>query len=97
MNIWELLEQAAPEGCEGVQDLYSWSLNYDPGKGPFTLYLDLIGYSDDVYGEPMYNLKQASLGWIEIDKLATALTAYANDPQTVRPYVDQLMQAETEA
>ena len=97
MDIWALLEQAAPEGCESVQDLYSWSLNYDPGKGPFTLYLDLIGYSDDVYGEPMFDLKNASLGLVEIDKLAAALTEYANAPGTVRPYVDQLMQAATES
>lgn len=97
MDIWELLEQAPPEGCKAVQDLYSWSLNYDPGKGPFTLFMDLTGCSDDVYGEPMFDLKNASLGLVEIDKLAAALTEYAIAPSTVRPYVDQLMEAEAES
>jgi hypothetical protein len=50
-DIWTMLEQNAPEHCEAVQDLYSWSLNYDPGKGPMTLFVDLIGWSEDNLGE----------------------------------------------
>src|SRR4051794_38404383 len=49
-DIWTLLEQDAPHGCESVQDLYSWSLNYDAGAGPFALFLDLIGWSTDELG-----------------------------------------------
>lgn len=95
-DIWELLEQEAPRGCDAVQDLYSWSLNYDAGKGPFTLFLDLIGWSFDEYGEALYTLTEASLGYVELGKLAQALTAYADYPQDVREYVDVLMAAEGE-
>jgi hypothetical protein len=94
-TIWELLEQDAPSGCDAVQDLYSWSLNYDAGKGPFTLFCDLIGWSEDNLGEPMYSLKDASLGYVELDKLAKALTEYADRPHDVTAYVDELIAAES--
>ena len=96
-DIWELLEQEAPQGCEAVQDLYSWSLNYDAGKGPFTLFLDLIGWTEDEFGEPFYSLKDASLGYLELSKLAKALSEYADRPHDVREYVDTLMSAEVDA
>jgi hypothetical protein len=94
-DIWAPPEQPAPNGCETVRDLYSWSLNYDPGKGPFTLFLDLIGWSEDEIGEPMYDMKTMSLGYLELGKLADALTKYADDPGCVREYVDQLIEAES--
>lgn len=96
-DIWEMLEEKAPQGCEAVQDLYSWSLNYDAGKGPFTLFLDLIGWSEDNLGEAMYSLNGSSLGYVEIGKLAEALTEYADRPWDVNEYVNQLMEAETNA
>ena len=88
VDIWQMLEETAPQGCENVQDLYSWSSNYDAGKGPFTLFLDLIGWSEDELGEPY-----ASLGYV--GKLAEALTEYADRPHDVREYVDALMAAES--
>ncbi len=96
-TIWEMLEEPAPSGCEGVQDLYSWSLNYNAGKGPFSLYLDLIGWSDEEMGEPLYSLTDANLGYLELAKLACALTEYADRPHNVREYVDALMTAEAGA
>jgi hypothetical protein len=95
-DIWTLLEQDAPTGCESVQDLYSWSLNYQAGQGPFTLFLDLIGYSEDEYGDTMWQGKPSSgLGYVELGKLAAALTSYANRPQDVTSYVGALMAAES--
>lgn len=93
-DIWQLLEADAPPGCAAVQDLYSWSLNYDAGKGPFTLFLDLIGWTLDNLGEPAYDLKTTSLGYLECDKLAKALTEYADRPSDVTAYVETLMEAE---
>ena len=96
MSIWEMLEQDAPQGCAAVQDLYSWSLNYAAGKGPFTLFCDLIGWSDDNIGETLYDLTDASLGYVELDKLGLALREYAARPQDVRKYTDALISAETD-
>lgn len=93
-TIWDMLEATPPAGCEAIRDLYSWSLNYDAGRGPFTLFLDLIGYSADEFGEPLYDLAAASLGYLELANLAAALTAYADRPHDVRDYVADLMEAE---
>lgn len=94
-DIWKLLEEDAPKGCENVQDLYSWSLNYDAGKGPFTLFLDLIGWSQEEIGQALYNLNEPSLGYLELDKLTEALREYTTDPRHVEEYVNRLMRAES--
>ena len=87
-----MLEQSAPSGCEATQDLYSWSLNYDAGKGPFTLFLDLIGVS---FAELLlYTLTDSSLGYVELGKLAAALEEYADNPSTVSEFVAELLSAE---
>ena len=93
-DIWAMLESEAPDGCEAVQDLYSWSLNYDAGRGPFTLLMDLIGWSEENVGGPLYALDDASLGYLELSKLAAALSEYADRPHDVREYVDALRAAE---
>lgn len=96
-DLWTLLE-SAPEGCEATADLYSWSLNFDPGSGPFPLLLDLIGWSEDELGEPVFSGGEESLmrlfGCLELGKLGAALTEYADRPHAVRAFVDALMVAE---
>ena len=95
-DIWEMLEQDAPEGCGSVQDLYSWSLNYDGGRGPFTLFLDLIGYGMEEIGVRLYDMDKMSLGYVELSKLAAALESYSTRPHDVTEYVVALLAAEGE-
>ncbi len=92
-DFWALLE-TPPEGCDAVGDLWSWSTNYDAGKGPATLFLDLIGWSEENIGCPLYSLNGASLGYVELDKLGLALREYADRPYDVKAFVDALMVAE---
>jgi hypothetical protein len=92
-DVWTLLDEAPAHG-EAVADLYHWSTNYDAGKGPFALFFDLLGWSEDELGEPIYKLREASLGFVELDKLGLALREYADNPHEVREYVDALMRAE---
>jgi hypothetical protein len=94
MDRWEMLENA-PKAVEDTADLYSWSTNYEAGMGPFTLFVDLIGWSDENIGEPLYSLKDARLGYLELSKLADALKEYANDPHGVREWVDAIIEAES--
>jgi hypothetical protein len=89
-DVWQYAE-AAPDYAEAVADLWHWSTNYDAGRGPITLFLDLIGWSEENIGEPLYSLAGASLGYVELDKLAKALTQYADRPQDVRGWVDGLL------
>lgn len=84
-TVWDLLEEPPP-GCEDVASLYSWSLNFDPGKGPMALFLDLIGYSEEEYGETMSSSSADRLGYHELIELADALKAYTEAPGDVRAY-----------
>lgn len=92
-DVWEMIEEA-PDYAEATADLYHWSTNFEAGQGPFTLFLDLIGFTADNMGESLYSLEDASLGYLEIGKLAAALTEYANRPQDVRAFADELVEAE---
>lgn len=89
-DVWEYAE-AAPDYAKATADLWYWSTNYDSGKGPITLLLDLIGWSEEHIGEPLYNMKDASLGYVEIGKLADALAEYANRPTDVMAWLEGLL------
>lgn len=86
----------APEYAGATSSLYSWSTNFEAGTGPFSLFLDLIGWSADELGEPIYSLADANLGYVELDKLADALKEYASRPTDVGEYVSALVSAETD-
>jgi hypothetical protein len=89
-NIWSFVDDT-PAYADAVAELWHWSTNYDCGKGPITLFLDLIGWSDDNLGEPLYNLKGESLGYVELSKLASALDQYTDRPADVRAWIDELL------
>tara|TARA_Y100000593_G_C4129228_1_gene246548 strand:- start:17 stop:331 length:315 start_codon:yes stop_codon:yes gene_type:complete len=65
-----------------IQKLYEWSQNgySEIGVNPYCIFLDLIGYSEDRYGEYAYQGKSFSdtLGYLELCMLADALKAYEN-------------------
>tara|TARA_R100000458_G_scaffold55803_1_gene60114 strand:+ start:360 stop:680 length:321 start_codon:yes stop_codon:yes gene_type:complete len=64
-----------------IQKLYEWSQgNYETGVSPLNVFMDLIGYSEDRYGENTYQGKEFSdcLGYLELCMLADALKAYEN-------------------
>lgn len=92
-KFWELLE-SAPDYAAHTNALYEWSLNYDTGKGPITLFLDLIGYSADNYGANLYDLTNSPLGYLELDYLGDALKEYADRPGDVMAWLEQLLNAE---
>lgn len=93
-DVWEFTEDP-PMNVWDVSDLWHWSTNYDPGKGPFTLFLDLIGYSYEEFGENLYDTTgdyaASGLGYVELDKLARALSQYALNPRSTRAWIEELM------
>lgn len=93
-DVWQLTEDP-PDYAKETASLYHWSTNFDPGKGPFTLFLDLIGWSDENIGEPLYSLKDVRLGYLELHYLADALKEYTENPHSVAAFVDELMEAES--
>lgn len=94
-KFWELLE-TPPDYAAHTNALYEWSLNYDAGQGPITLFLDLIGYSADNYGAPLFDLSNVhrTLGYLELDYLGDALKEYADRPGDVMAWIEQLLNAE---
>lgn len=94
IDVWQFTEDA-PEYAQATADLWHWSTNYDSGEGPFTLFLDMIGWSDLNIGSSLYGPVHADgLGYVELDKLAKALTEYADRPTDVGEWVEQLMTME---
>jgi hypothetical protein len=93
-SLWDLLENP-PNYAEGTARLYSWSLNHE-FFSPFRKFLDLIGYSEDEFGEPLGDWKKPSefLGYMELGFLAQGLEEYSNRPQDVENYARQLLEAE---
>jgi len=104
-SVWEYTENA-PEYAHAIAYLWGWSLNYglnDP-RSPFPLFLDLVGYSSDRFGERVsgftqttdqlrrvgYNGDEFGLGWLELDLLAQALSEYADRPRDCDEWLDGL-------
>jgi hypothetical protein len=93
-DFFDLIENA-PENLAGVARLASWSTNYDARTGtPFGVFLDLIGYSEEQFGENLVKNPQKILGYLELDYLANALRNYADNPAEVNEFVEKLITAE---
>lgn len=95
-TFWDLIENP-PANVVEVNALIHWSMNYDIKTGtPYHLFLDLIGYSHENYGDTLYKGNPRNvLGFMEIDYLGDALKEYATNPQEVEAWIDLLMETET--
>lgn len=94
-SFWDLIENPPANVCE-VTNLVHWSMNYDGRQGtPYHLFLDLIGYSHEEFGDSLYKGNPRNvLGFMELDYLGDALKEYATNPQEVEDWVNLLMEAE---
>jgi hypothetical protein len=90
-DMWEFLERGTTTAPK-TQEVYEWSLNYDPGKGPFSLLLDLIGWSEENLGQPCY--RGGNLGWKEAVLLADSLTEWADNPHGVEEWITEMIRYE---
>ncbi len=93
----QTLEQVLEEGAcyfPEIHALYNWSMNYEAGKGPFTLLIDLVGYSQEQYGAPLYDLSKPPLGYLELDYLADALKEYADKGGNAHDFIERILEAE---
>ena len=83
----------APIYAEHTAHLFSWCEGNYNFPAPSSLYLDLIGYSEEHYGQDLCLNKKPALGYLEIDLVAKALTEYATRPNDVFNFVERLMSA----
>lgn len=93
MTLEQVLEQGE-ERFPHIAGLYQWSTNYEAGRTPFTLFIDLIGYTQEQFGEALYNLDRPQLGYLELDYLGDALKEYATIGGDAYDYVVRILEAE---
>ena len=89
-QVLEAGEKRFPE----IVALYNWTLNYEAGKGPFSLFADLIGWSEENIGASIYDLTNPQLGYLELSYLADALKEYADKGQDAYDFTSSIIEAE---
>ena len=77
------------EGCvlppagAPIEELFDWSENFECGLNPYVIFLDLIGYSDEVYGTNLFNASHRPfhevLGYKELCMLGDALKCFTDN------------------
>ena len=92
-SVWEFLERPKRYAQE-TQALYEWGLNCERNSNPFLVFLDLIGWSEENYGEHLVMGSFGSLGYMELSYLGDALKEYAEHPHGVTSWVTELMNCE---
>jgi hypothetical protein len=93
-NTWAIYEEPR-KGAEQTTALFEWSRNYDAGKTPATVFLGLIGYGEEEYGEAIEIPQGVALGYLELDYLADALKEYAINPSWVSEAIAEMLEAES--
>jgi hypothetical protein len=81
----------APTYAERTAHLFSWCEGNYNFPAPSSLFLDIVGYSEEHYGENLTSRKMPALGYLEIDLLAKAMTEYATRPAEVYAFIEELM------
>lgn len=99
LSVWDYLERENPH-AQHTQALYAWGLNCERNSNPFLVFLDLIGWSDENYGQalvlgvPVTRGEFTGLAYVELEYLTDALKEYTNDPHRVTAWIDGLMNTE---
>ena len=88
--------QESMQVFDSVFILQHWSTNFQSGQGPFSLFLDIIGWSEEQLGENITTVDSSLLGYKEIGLLADALLDYSNYPNEVMEYANFLIECEVE-
>tara|TARA_B100001094_G_scaffold55457_1_gene50977 strand:+ start:2158 stop:2481 length:324 start_codon:yes stop_codon:yes gene_type:complete len=86
-----------PEKAAAIEELFDWSSNFEPGTNPWCVFLDLTGFSDEEYGEPVYSGESFSpvFGYIELRLLGGALQIFETESfDTVYEWIRTLDKAQ---
>ena len=72
-----------PQEASAIEELHDWSLNFQTGLNPYCLFVDIIGYSVDRWGDYAYqhDVKNCGeiFGYKELCLLADALKLFENN------------------
>jgi hypothetical protein len=87
------IENAYGRGYGEIINLHRWSTNYDYPT-PFSLFLDIIGYSEEYFVERLCRDQLPSMGYMECDYLGAALRDFALSPHTGETVIGLLLALE---
>jgi len=85
----------APDYAKETAALVRWSTNYnynDEGN-PLPVFLDLIGYNEEQFGESS-GRQVSPLCYVELGYLGDALREYAERPQDISNWLERLFASE---
>ena len=90
-----------PQRAAAIEELYDWSLNFNTSSNPYCLFLDIIGYSVDRWGDYAYrhHLNDCGeiFGYKELCLLADALKIFEDTGyDQVYAWCDALNESEQE-
>jgi hypothetical protein len=94
MELGELIDNA-PETLSRIARLWSVSSNYEY-PSPATVFIDLIGYTEKEFGEPLTTMKEAvrRLDFVGLGLIGQALDEYTDRPNDARVFIQELLDAE---
>jgi len=90
---WYEMIEGAPAKFEPIANLFSWSENYTWKDAPARVFLGLIGYLAEEFGEDNFE-GMPVLGYLELAQLGDALVAYANFGEDAYNWVNALIEAD---
>jgi len=87
-----------PAKASPVEELFDWSQNFDSFQNPFTLFLAVIGYYEEEYGESLSPSNfdfSKTFGYIELRLLGSALNVFETESfDTVYEWCRTLLSAD---
>lgn len=93
-RYYEMLDNPL-KWTEPLADLVNWSINYENNE-PFKKFLDLIGFTEENYGESIGNWKKVTEGldYSSLFYIGQALIIYSDKPQDVFKWISELEEQE---
>ena len=83
----------ADQASEAIVRLFDWSQNFD-FPSPASLFLDIIGHSEEHFGARLCADSAPSIGYLEAEILGQALAAWADRPRDCEETVETLLNRE---
>ena len=94
-KFYDMIEEA-PAKFETIARMFSWSENYTWKDAPARVFLGLIGYMAEEYGEDNFEGMNVNFGYLELAVLGEALVTYSNHGEDAYIWVKALMDADQE-
>ncbi len=82
----------AAEAFQEIEALHGLGFNYEYDKNPFLTFLDLIGFSQENYGQSFH--KEPELDFMAMEYLADALKKYGRNPEDAIRFIELLLEEE---